>query len=410
VGVFSSPTGILPLRADETGVHSQPVSAAATDSLTTWIEVSRSALCHNLLLFRRLLSGSTRLLAVVKANAYGHGIELVSRTCQGVGVEMLGVHTADEASAVRRAGVQTPILIMGYLTGEQVAVVVDPTIEVLVSTVEVLDALAGRSRALGTPLSVHLKVDTGTNRQGVQPSEAPQLARAALDRGLRVSGVATHFANIEDTTDHSFAYRQLARFCEAVEAVRAVSGPGVVAHAACSAAALLFREADFDLARIGISLYGHWPSKETYLSWLLAHGRDGVKLEPALSWRARVGQLKLVAAGEPIGYGLTFRPTRPTRIAVIPVGYADGFPRALSGRARLLLHGRPAPVVGRVCMDIVMVDVTDVDGVQVGDAVTLIGRDGAERVTVEEVAELAGTINYEILARLSPAIPRLLVD
>lgn len=386
------------------------MSEAATDGLTTWIEVSRPALRSNLALFRGLLGGAPRLLAVVKANAYGHGLELVSRTCREAGVDMLGVHSADEAAAVRRAGVETPVLVMGYLTGRQVGEVVDASVEVLVSTVEVLEALAARARALGAPLRVHVKVDTGTNRQGVPPEEAPGLARAAVERGLRVAGVATHFANIEDTTDHAFAYRQLARFCGAVEAVRAVAGPGVMAHAACSAAVLLFRETHFDMVRVGISLYGHWPSKETYLSWLLAHGRDGLKLEPALRWRARVGQLKTVAAGEPIGYGLTFRPTRATRIAVIPVGYADGYPRALSSRARVVLRGRPAPVVGRVCMDIFMVDVTDIADVRVGDAATLIGRDGAERVTVEELAELAGTINYEILARLSPALPRVPVE
>jgi alanine racemase len=256
---------------------------------------------------------------------------------------------------------------------------------------------------------VHLKVDTGTHRQGVAPGEAGALAQAALDRGLRVTGIATHFANIEDTTDHTFAFRQLARFCDAVESVRTIA-PDVVAHAACSAAALLFRETDFGMVRLGISLYGHWPSKETHLSWLLTHGRDGVKLEPALRWLARVGQVKDVPAGEPIGYGLTFRPTRPTRLAVIPIGYADGYPRALSSRARVLLHGRPAPVVGRVCMDIFMVDVTDVPGVSVGNVATLIGRDRTEQVTVEELAELAGTINYEILARLSPLLPRLGVE
>jgi alanine racemase len=146
------------------------------------------------------------------------------------------------------------------------------------------------------------------------------------------------------------------------------------------------------------------------VSWLLAHGRDGVKLEPALRWLARVGQVKAVPTGEPIGYGLTFRPTRPTLLAVIPIGYADGYPRSLSNRARVLLHERPAPVVGRVCMDIIMVDVTDVPGVAVGDVATLIGRDGGEEVTVEELAELAGTINYEILARLSPLISRLAVE
>lgn len=397
------------MRPGESGVHSRPVTDDRTDGLTTWMEVSESALRHNLSLFRGLVPSHTRVMAVVKANAYGHGLELVARTCVAEGVEMLGVHGADEVLALRRVGIAAPILVMGYLTPAQVEAAVDPEVEVLVSTPEVLDALAARSVSLGQPLGVHLKVDTGTHRQGVGVGEAGAFAQATLARGLQVAGIATHFANIEDTTDHTFAYRQLARFCEAVESVRAVA-PGVVAHAACSAAALLFRETDFGMVRVGISLYGHWPSKETYLSWLLAHGRDGVRLEPTLRWRARIGQLKEVPAGEPIGYGLTFRPTRPTRLAVIPVGYADGYPRALSSRARVLVHGHPAPIAGRVCMDIFMVDVTDVPGVGVGDVVTLVGRDGNEQVTVEELAELAGTINYEILARLSPVVPRLPVD
>ncbi|HNX51847.1 MAG TPA: alanine racemase [Thermoanaerobaculaceae bacterium] len=380
-----------------------------TNGLTTWMEVSESALRHNLSLFRGLVPNHTRVLAVVKANAYGHGLELVARICIAEGVEMLGVHGADEVLALRRAGIAAPVLVMGYLTPAQVEVAVDPEVEVLVSTPEVLDALAAQSVRLGQPLGVHLKVDTGTHRQGIGVGEAGAFAQAALARGLRLAGIATHFANIEDTTDHTFAYRQLARFCDAVESVRAFA-PGVVAHAACSAAALLFRETDFGMVRVGISLYGHWPSKETYLSWLLAHGREGVRLEPTLRWRARIGQLKQVPAGEPIGYGLTFRPTRATRLAVIPVGYADGYPRALSNRARVLIHGRPAPIAGRVCMDIFMIDVTDVPSVGIGDVVTLVGRDGSEQVTVEELAELAGTINYEILARLSPLVPRLPAD
>jgi alanine racemase len=195
-----------------------------------------------------------------------------------------------------------------------------------------------------------------------------------------------------------------------VAAVRERVGPVRWVHAACSAAALLFREADFDMVRVGISLYGHWPSKETHLSWLLEHGRDGVKLEPALAWRARVGQVKEVEAGAPIGYGLTYRPTRTSRIAVLPVGYAEGYPRALSSRGRVLIAGRAAPVVGRVCMNIFMVDVSDIPGVRDGDVATLIGADGDERITAEELAENAGTINYEILARLSPSLPRVLAE
>ncbi len=378
--------------------------------MTSWLEVSARALGHNIALFRSLVARPTRILAVVKANAYGHGLLPVARVCLDEGVDMLGVHCADEVAALRAAGIQAPLLVMGYMTPEQVAAVVDERVHVLLSSREVLEALAAHAARLGKALPVHLKVDTGTHRQGVSVAEAPAMALQAMERGLAVVGVATHFANIEDTTDHTYAFAQLARFREARAAIQEAVGEVEMAHAACSAAALLFREADFNLVRIGISLYGHWPSKETHLSWLLAHGRDSVRLRPALSWRARVGQLKEIGTGEPIGYGLTYRPTRPTRLAVLPVGYADGYPRALSNRARVLLRGRPAPVVGRVCMDIVMADVTDVPGVREGDVATLVGADGDERIPVEELAELAGTINYEILARLSPALPRVVVE
>jgi alanine racemase len=180
-------------------------------------------------------------------------------------------------------------------------------------------------------------------------------------------------------------------------------------HAACSAASLLIRETDFNLARIGISMYGHWPSRETRLTWILDHGRNGVKLEPALSWRTVIGQFQHVATGETVGYGRTWRALRETRLAVLPVGYADGYPRALSNRARVLVGGRPVPVVGRVCMNMTMVDITDVRDVAVGDDVVLLGRQGDAAVTAEELAELSGTINYEFLARLSPTIPRFVV-
>jgi len=375
---------------------------------TSWIEISSAAIAHNVALFRGLLSPGTALLAVVKANAYGHGLDHVVRACRSAGVGWFGVHSADEVVGLRRSAFSGPVLIMGYLTPGQVEAVVDPEVHVLLSSESVLEALAAHGRRLGVSLPVHIKVDTGTHRQGVPPEDAAAFAERVRAAGLRVAGLATHFANIEDTTDHSYAQGQLQSFRTALAAVRAAVGPVPHVHTACSAAALLFREADFTMARVGISLYGHWPSKETYLSWLLAHGCDSVKLEPALAWRARVGQVKSVGEGSPIGYGLTYRPTRRSRIAVLPVGYSDGYPRALSNRARVVIRGRPAPVIGRVAMNITLVDVTDIPDVAESDVVTLIGTDGNERVTVEELAELAGTINYELLARLSPLTARVL--
>lgn len=381
-----------------------------TSDLTTWCEVSAANLAHNLELFRKLLQPGTGIAAVVKANAYGHGVAQVVPIMEGLGVEMYAVHSLVEAQDVRACGGTKPILVMGYIPPAQIARMSDPTVHVLLSSREVLRALASRGAELGVAWPVHIKVDTGTHRQGVPPEDAAHLAREAQGAGLAVVGVATHFANIEDTTDHSYAFQQLRRFRQALQLVERVTGQLPYVHAACSAAALLFRETDFTMARLGISLYGHWPSRETYLSWLLQHGRDGITLKPVLSWRARIGQIKTVGAREPIGYGLSYRTTRVTRVAVLPVGYAEGYPRALSNRGSVLVHGQRAPVLGRVCMNITMVDVTDIPQAAEGDVATLIGPDGEERVTAEELAELCGTINYEILARLSPALPRVLTS
>ena len=381
----------------------------ATAGLTNWIEVSRTALEHNLALFRQVLAPGTELLAVVKANAYGHGLEQVVSVCRGAGVEWFGVHAADEIAALRRCGHAGPVLAMGYLTPAQVEAVVDPEVHVLLSSAEVLDAVAAHSRRLGAPLSVHVKVDTGTHRQGVAPAEAVELMVRARAAGLEVAGVATHFANIEDTNDREYPRRQLRIFRETLAAARARVGEVRWVHAANSAAALLYPDAAFTMARVGISLYGHFSANETRLSWRTERGDGAAAPLPVLSWRVRLGQVKAVPEGAAVGYGLTYRTTRPSLLAVLPVGYSDGYPRALSNRARVLVRGRRAPVAGRVAMNLTTIDVTDVPGVREGDVATLIGADGGERIAAEELAELAGTINYEILARLSPRTVRLLV-
>mgnify|MGYP001765363726 FL=1 len=373
-----------------------------------WFEIDAGALRHNLRVFRGILSPGTKIAAVVKANAYGHGLAEVAPLA-GTAADWLAVHTADEARRVRRLGIRSPILIMGFIARGELHDL-DADVHVFVSTLEVVRWLGEYRRSSGISLPIHLKIDTGTKRQGLDRSSIAGVCREAAREGLSIVGIATHFANIEDTLEHEFARHQLELFGDAIAALRGELGGDVPhVHAACSAASLLFRETDFNLARIGISMYGHWPSRETRLTWILDHGRDGVKLEPALSWRTVIGQLQRVSAGETVGYGRTWRALRPTLLAVLPVGYADGYPRALGNRARVLAGGRPVPVVGRVCMNMMMVDVTDLPGASVGDEVVLLGRQGDSAVTAEELAELAGTINYEFLARLSPTVPRFVV-
>jgi alanine racemase len=218
--------------------------------------------------------------------------------------------------------------------------------------------------------------------------------------------VTTHFANIEDTTDHGFAESQIATFARLSDAVASAGGPPPIRHAACSAAALLFNRTHLDLARIGISLYGLWPSKETYVS-CLERGKPSLELRPALSWKTRIAQVKTVPEGGYIGYGCTYRATRPTRIAVLPVGYYEGYDRGLSGIGHVLVRGRRAPIRGRVCMNMCMVDVSDIPGASIEDEVVLLGRQGDERIAAEQIAGWCGTIAYEIVSRIHPSLPRI---
>jgi alanine racemase len=286
----------------------------------------------------------------------------------------------------------------------------DRNVHLLVSSKQSLEWVAAYRQQTGVALPVHIKVDIGTKRQGVSVDTLGGFFTRASQSGIDVVGVASHFANIEDTIEHDFARLQIQRFHDAIEVVRHELGevPPYI-HASCSAAALLFRETDFTLVRVGISMYGHWPSRETRLSWSMEHQGNGVDLKPVLSWKALVGQLQGVEIGESVGYGRSWTARRPSQLAVIPVGYADGYSRALGNRSRVLIRGRSAPVVGRVCMNILMVDVTDLPEVSIGDEVVLVGRQGDDEVQVEELASLTDTINYEFLARLSPAIPRMVV-
>jgi alanine racemase len=374
-----------------------------------WIEIDRRALVHNLQQFRGLIGRDRKLMAVVKADAYGHGMLDVSKIVLGADADWLGVHSLEEGIALRQAGLAAPILVLGAVLLRDLDQAFRHDLRLTVYNRETIDELGRLAPRFKKKARVHLKVETGTNRQGVRAEDLLRFARRIRKHsGLVLEGLSSHFANIEDTTSSSYPELQLKTFRAAVDRLSRDRIEIPVKHMSCTASSILFPSTYFDMVRVGIGLYGLWPSKETLLSCRLQK-REPVELRPVLSWRARIAQVKQVPKGAFVGYGTTFRATRATRLAVIPVGYYDGYGRSLSNSAYVLVRGRRAAVRGRVAMDFLMADVTDIPLARLEDEVTLIGRDGREVITAEFLASLAGTISYEVLARLHPRIPRLVV-
>jgi alanine racemase len=373
----------------------------------TWCEVRTAALEHNVQELRRAVGDGVLLAPVVKANAYGHGLLLASRAFLAGGADWLCVNEVAEAEALRAAGVDAPLLVVGWVAPWEAERAAELALRFVVYDAQVVEAAARAGRRLGRAVPLHVKVETGNNRQGLPHDEALDLARRISEtEGVTLEGASTHFADVEDTTDHSYARLQLDRFRSFVDTCRAAGYGLPVAHCANSAAAILWTEAGFGLARAGIAAYGMWPSKETFISALLER-RHGLELRPALTWKSLIAQVKRVPAGTFVGYGRSFRTTHETTLAVVPVGYYDGYDRRLSNQAHVLVRGGRAPVLGRVCMDFVMIDVTDVDGVRPGDEVVLLGQDGDARITAEQLAAWIGTINYEVTTRINERIVRV---
>ena len=382
-----------------------------TARANAWLEVSRAAYAHNLRLFRRLVGPHVELAVAIKSNAYGHGFDAIAALAVDHGADSFCVHSLDEALRLRRGGLSQDVLIMGPVPPERLPQVVAEDFRLVLFDRETAGRLADSAAGADRTVRVHLKLETGTYRQGIDGEDLDALADF-LDRhpGLVVEGVYTHFANIEDTTSHEYADRQLARFESSIARLRAAGIDPPKRHAACSAAILVFPHTHFEMVRLGISQYGLWSSKETYLSYRLDHPAGEAVLEPVLTWKTRITQLKRVPAGAYVGYGCTYQTTRITRIAILPIGYADGYDRKLSNQAYVLIRGSRAPVRGRVCMNLIMVDVTDIPDAALGDEAVLLGSQGDQRITADQLAATVGTINYEIVTRISSELPRIVVD
>jgi alanine racemase len=368
----------------------------------TWIEVDRDALANNVRKLRRRLTPGTRLMAVVKANAYGHGAVETTRALVRAGADACGVATLGEACELRGGGIEAPLLVLGYVPPAQVRDALSRAITLTVFDYETAAAYAVNAAESGIPLTVHIKVNTGMNRLGVEPADLLPLAKALHKMpSVRVEGIFSHFAT-SDELDKSHAYRQLDVFRELLAALSAHKLRPPIAHCANSAAILSMPETHFDLARSGIALYGLDPDADE------CPLPDGFR--PALSWKAQVAQVRWLEAGDAVSYGREFIAPHRMPVAVLPVGYADGFPRRPHTWGYVLLGGQPAPILGRVCMDQTVVDASAAflvnGGVKQGDEAVLIGRQGDRRMIVEEIAARVGTNNYDIVSRLLARVPR----
>ncbi|HJP66033.1 MAG TPA: alanine racemase [Actinomycetota bacterium] len=354
--------------------------------------VDLEAIRHNV---RAVRPASAEVMAVVKADGYGHGALPVARAALEAGASWLGVALVEEGIELRDAGVTAPILVLTELPPGSEPAAVAAGLTPALYTQQGLAALAARAHDADRPIGVHVKLDTGMHRVGLPPDQAEAFVRGAVDGGLEFEGLWTHLATAE-RPDDPFTRRQLATFGSVSEQLAAAGLVPRYRHVANSAAIMALPETHLDLVRLGVSLYGLSPGPGVF-------GSD--RLRPALSFRTEVAMAKRVAAGEAVSYGLRYRLARTSTIATIPVGYADGFPRALTGNGQVLIRGRRYPVAGTVCMDQFMVDCGD-DPVEAGDEVVLIGSQGDERITADEVAEWMDTINYEVVCAISRRVPR----
>ena len=405
------------------------LTAPATTKLLrpTWAEISLPALRRNFERVRRL-AGARRVMAILKADAYGHGAVAVARCLAACGVDWLGVATVEEAVELREAGIEQPILLLGGLYMSDPADLVEYRLTPSISSTTRLDTYAACAQRSGKPIPFHLKIDTGLGRLGLPPSRIPSFLAHYIElEGLELKGVFTHLASAEDLVATQ-TDEQLAHFQAALKELPWFKVQPEWVHISNSAALLVRRDISENLVRIGALLYGYclqlilppnWPPNwPPGIPW--GHtGRPSVppdtapgaaEFEPVLAFKSRVVYLKDVPSNTPLGYGAAFHSRRPSRIATVPVGYADGLSRQLSSRGRVIVNDDYARIVGNISMDLTLIDVTDIPGVEVGDEVTLIGSSEHCRITAQEVATEIATVPYEVLCSIGKRVPRIYVD
>ena len=369
------------------------------DYYRVYANIDLDAIYENVVNAKKLTKPGTKLMAIIKADAYGHGAVEVARTLDDV-ADAYGVAILEEGIELRQAGIDKPVLILGYTPKALYPAMIKHDIATAVFTWKMAQEISQTAEALGRTARIHIKLDTGMSRIGFKQDDESleTISRIAKLPNISIDGCFTHFARM-DETDKTWALKQFERYQDFVKRLEEAGVTFPVKHVSNSAGIIEMPQVNLDMVRDGIAVYGMYPSEEVDKSKIL--------LRPAMELKAYVSYVKTLEPGVQISYGGTFTTTRETRVATVPVGYADGYPRALSGKGHVLIHGQYAPILGRVCMDQFMVDVTDIPDVTQGDDVTLVGRDGDGYISIEEVANMAYSFNYEFVCDVGKRVPRV---
>jgi alanine racemase len=369
----------------------------------TWAEISLDDIKNNYLQFRQFVKKPTKIMAVVKADGYGHGAVEIAKTTIQMGADYLAVALLDEAIKLREAGITEPILVLGYTPTRSVKEAIEQNITLTVFDHEILDDIILQSSLLRKKVAVHLKVDTGMSRIGVtNHDDALILATKAVSAEyVRLEGIFTHFATA-DHEDSSFTEEQFGKFQLVLDYLEEHNIHIPIKHCCNSAATMKFPKMHLDMVRVGVALYGLYP--DATLKKL------AFNLKQAMSFKTRIAAIKRIEASQPVSYGCTWKPSRESVIATLPLGYADGLSRLLSNRGSALVHGQKAKIAGRVCMDQSMIDITDIPSCTIGDEVVFFGENQGAYQSVDDLAELMGTINYEVVCLIGKRVPRVYVD
>lgn len=370
--------------------------------MRTWAEIDTDSLRHNFNEIRKITNPSSKILAVVKADAYGHGYEEVAKELTECGADYFAVACADEGKQLRRAGITLPILILGATSEEDDEDLINYSIMPTVFSYEHARSLSNKACILGKEIKIHIKLDTGMSRIGYvagtdDDALTDEIIKISQLPSLSIDGIFSHFST-SDEKDGTYTRMQFDRFVTVCDLLEKKGLKIPVKHIANSAAIMMYPETHLDMVRAGIILYGHYPSEEV--------DRTKLNLKPVMSLKTKITMIKELEAGCGVSYGKTYITNRKTKIATVPIGYADGYTRLLSGKAKMIVHNTSVPIIGRICMDQCMIDVTSVNNINTGDEAVVFG---ADVVTADNLAEWIGSVNYEILCMISKRIPRIYI-